>query len=354
MSAGRLLVVTTVHTPDDARIRAKLIGTLSAEWEVTYAARHPGPTDPHGLTWHPLAGGRVRRWWAAALLMQAKDWDLVAVHDPELLPAALMRAWRRRCTLFDVHENVPAQILTKTWIPSVLRRPLSWVASLLLRAAERVMTVTLAEVSYHSLFRNQHPVLANYLPSSLPPPVSPAEPPFLAYLGDVTEQRGAFLAIEAAAGAGMGLVMVGRVAPPEFVHRLAAEALARGVILELDGARPHPSALARIAPARAGLSPLADIPNYRDSLPTKVLEYLALGLPVLAADLPGTRAVTGDRVGMTFVAPGDRDAWRRAGEKLAATTSLRAEVMARAEETRRDFSWPAAEVLRIYRQAARR
>ena len=354
MSAGRLLVVTTVHTPDDARIRAKLIGTLSAEWDVTYAARHPGPTDPSGLIWHPLAGGRVRRWWSAARLMQAKTWDLVAVHDPELLPAALMRAWRGRRTLFDVHENVPAQIRTKAWIPSVLRKPLSGVAGLLLRAAERVMTVTLAEEAYRQLFRNQHPVLANYLAAPLPSPVPAAEPPFLAYLGDVTEQRGAFLAIEAAAGAGMRLVMVGRVAPPELVNRLAAEALAQEVILELDGAQPHPSALARIAPARAGLSPLADIPNYRDSLPTKVLEYLALGLPVLAADLPGTRAVTGDRVGMTFVAPGDRDAWRRAGEELAATTSRRADVMAHAVETRRAFSWPAAEVLRVYRQAARR
>ena len=41
MSRGHLLVVTTVHTPDDARIRAKLIPTLAEEWDVTFATKRP-------------------------------------------------------------------------------------------------------------------------------------------------------------------------------------------------------------------------------------------------------------------------------------------------------------------------
>lgn len=355
MSRRRLLVVTTVHQPDDARIRSKLIATLERDWDITYATRDPGPEDRDHLTWHRLAGGRARRWLSASLLMLAKRWDLVAVHDPELLPAALVRGAVGRPTLFDLHENLPAQLRTKEWIPPMLRPPLGLIAGWVLHVAERVMAVTIAEEGYRGLFRRSHPVLANHLSlPGLPPPQPAATPPFLAYLGDITEQRGALLAVEAAAGAGQGLVMVGRVAPPELAHRIQAAAQDRGVELDVVGPLAHSQALARIAPATAGLSPLADIGNYRHSLPTKILEYLALGLPVLATDLPGTRSVTGDRVGMTYVPPGEPDAWFRAGEALAKRPEIRAATRAAADGVRRDFSWPEEEVLRVYDAAARR
>ncbi|MGH8912859.1 MAG: glycosyltransferase [Acidimicrobiia bacterium] len=355
MSRGRLLVVTTVHQPDDARIRSKLIRTLSEEWDVTFAARDPGPSDRTGLTWHRLAGGRVRRWLTASRIIQSKRWDLVAVHDPELLPPALLRGVLGRPTLFDLHENLPAQMKTKEWVPSALRPALGWAARLLLRWAERAMSVTIAETGYQDLLRREAPVLANHLsPTELPPVQDAAIPPFLAYLGDITEQRGAHLAIAAAAGAKMRLVMVGRVAPPELADRLVADARAEGVDLDLAGPMPHGEALRRIAGASAGISPILDIPNYRHSLPTKVLEYLALGLPALVSDLPGTRAVTDDRPGVIYVAPGEASEWRRAGAELAAQPSLRSATRAAAQSVREAYSWPKEEVLRVYGRVARR
>ena len=347
-------MVTTVHVPDDARIRSKLIPTLAQEWDVTYATRRPGPSDAEGLVWMPLGGSRLRRWWKASRLMQSKRWDLVAVHDPELLLPAVLRGVSGRPTLFDVHENVPGQIRTKGWVPVLLRRPLAWLAERLLRVAERRMAITLAEEGYSGLFTRPHPVLANYLPATLPPVADTTEPPFLAYLGDITEQRGALLALEAAAGAEMSLVMVGRVSPPELTTSLRRRALQRGVNLELTGPLPHGEALARIGGATAGLAPLLDIPNYRESLPTKVLEYLALGMPVLAADLPGTRSATAELSGLRFVTPGDADAWRREGAAFAADLPRRGEARAQAAEVRARYAWPADEVLTAYRRAARR
>lgn len=354
MSRGRLLVVTTVHQPDDARIRSKLIATLAKEWDVTYATKDPGPSDDTGLAWYRLAGGRGRRWLTASRVMQSKRWELVAVHDPELLPPALLRALMGRPTLFDLHENVPAQIQTKEWVPSLLRPGLGWTTRLMLRWAERIMAVTVAEEGYRHLFRTGRPVIANHLAlADLPPAQPAANPAFMAYLGDVTEQRGAHLAIAAAAGGDMALVMVGRVAPPELIDELRDEAASQGVDLDLVGPLPHSQALARIAGASAGLSPLMDIPNYRHSLPTKVLEYLALGLPVLASDLPGTRAVTDDRVGVVHVTPGDTSAWRRAGAEVAAEPSRRSAAQAAAPSIRASYSWAEQEVLSVYRSAAR-
>ena len=354
MTKPRLLVVTSVHHPDDARIRSKLIPTLSREWEVTYAASEPGPTDKSGLDWAPLTGNRLQRLRQAARLINREGWDLVALHDPALLIPGLYRARRGEPTLFDLHENLPAQLLTREGIPSVLRPVASWVARWVLRMAEASMAITLAEPGYRTLFRAEHPVIANYLPPDVPEPRPPADPPYLAYLGDITVVRGAFLAVEAAAGAGQALVMVGRVSPPALVGPLERRAEELGVELRLLGPKPHREALEIVASATAGLSPLFDIGNYRYSLPTKVPEYLALGLPVLASDLPGTRDAVAEFDGVTFVTPGDAAAWVEAGRALADDPSVRERTAAQAAEVKRRFTWPEDVVLSAYRRAARR
>ena len=164
MTLPRLLVVTTVHHPDDPRIRSKLIPTLAQEWEITYATQSPGPSDRDGITVVELAGGRLGRLLAAGRLLVEKRWDLVALHDPDLLPLGLVRSLLGRPTLFDLHENLFELPRTREWLPAPMRRPLAWLGALALRLAERTMTVTLAEAGYSYLFRRSHPVIANHLP----------------------------------------------------------------------------------------------------------------------------------------------------------------------------------------------
>lgn len=354
MSNHRLLVITSVHRPDDPRIRAKLIPSLAADWDVTYATADPGPSDDTGLTWIRLSGGRLRRWLGGTRHILARGWGIVAVHDPELLPGALVRGMLGRPTVFDLHENLPALFRTRGWVPGPLRSPLSLITRALLRLSERLITITLAEAGYQGLFRRDHPVIANHLPPQLPEPGEVEAPPFLVYLGDITEERGAFLALEAAAGAGQRLVMIGRVSPPRLADRLQRRARELGVDIDLVGELAHPQALARIVGASAGLSPLLDVENYRHSLPTKVPEYLALGLPVLASDLPGTRLPTERFAGMRFVAPGDAGAWREAGAALAADPGWRRRARDELESVRAAFSWSEARVRDVYRRAARR
>ena len=49
------------------------------------------------------------------------DADIYHIHDPELLPYALQLKKKRKIVIFDSHEDVPAQIIDKTWIPKLLR-----------------------------------------------------------------------------------------------------------------------------------------------------------------------------------------------------------------------------------------
>ncbi len=338
----RILVVTTVHHPDDTRIRHKLIPALAAEWDVTYATRTPGPSDADEFEWVGLEGGRVRRDVAAARLLWSRRFDLRAIHDPELLIPGLVAALAGRKVLFDVHEDVPAQILTKAWVPRLLRRPLAVVAAALLKAAERTMRITLAEPGYQRLFRRPHPVIPNYPDLSALPDPRPAEG-YAVYVGDVTVERGAGVMAAAAARAGVPLRIVGRCDP-----ELAAGLAAAGGDVELLGRLPHPRALDIAAAATVGLSPLADLPNYRYSLPTKVLEYLAVGIPVVASDLPGTAEVIGDLPGVVLVEPGNVEAWAEALARVHDDPELRAAARDATDEVRRRFAWSAAEVRTAY------
>jgi glycosyltransferase involved in cell wall biosynthesis len=343
-------VVTPVHPADDPRIRAKLIATLASEWDVRYATAAPGPADATGLEWVPLPGGRMRRHLRAARLILAGRYDLASLHDPELLPEALLARLLRRRIVFDLHENLPAQIRTKRWVPKLLRRPTAALGRLVLRTAERLMPITLAEPGYRTLLRRDHPVFPNYLHDL---PALPAAPPVagpVVYLGDVTVDRGIEVAVAALARLPdpPPLLAIGR-CRPDLAARLEQQAAAGNVSLDLPGFLPHAEALPRVAQARVALSPLLDLPNYRESLPTKILEYLALGVPVVASDLPATRRLATGVAGIRLVPPGDAAALAAAVTSVLADGTMQEAAREAAPELRRRFAWPAPDVRDWYR-----
>ena len=349
----RVLVLSTVHQAEDPRIRRRTVAVLAREHAVRYMTPPPEPTAADDVEWRPLPGSRPARWGRALAASLRGDVDLVSLHDPETIPIGLAaRVLRRRPVVFDVHEDVPGQLRTKPWLPAPLRAPLAWLAAALLRVAERSFTITLAEPNYRHLFRRDHPVLPNYPePDGLPDP-QPSDGSVV-YVGDITEARGAALAVEAVGALPAPrppLRLIGRVRP-ELARRLAARAADLGVELDLPGFVPHPDAMAAAAGAAVGLSPLADTPNYRHSLPTKTLEYLAVGIPVLASDLPGTAEVLAGRPGVRLLAPSDVVAWRDALADVLADRTARDRAREGVDDVRARFRWPAPELRAVYAEA---
>ena len=161
------LVATIVHHPEDARILHRQIRALvDAGHTVTYVApfRECGviPWDEVRAVDVPRASGRDRlsslRAARRALARLAPEADLLLFHDPELL---LALPSRRPVTVWDVHEDTPAALRTKAWIPEPLRRPLGGVVRGFERRAERRMRLLLAEEGYRPRFRGDHPVVPN-------------------------------------------------------------------------------------------------------------------------------------------------------------------------------------------------
>lgn len=340
-------MITVVHWPDDTRIRERLIRTLAEEFDVVYSARSPGPSDHDGLDYLELSGGRLRRNVEAIRVALTSDWDICVVHDPELVPGAILaRLIRRRPVVFDVHEDVPASAFTRGWVPPALRRPLSWLMRGVMRIAERALTITLAEPGYRSLFDRDHPAFPNYPDTSgYPAPGGDPEGPVV-YLGDVTYERGADVAVAACSRNQVPLRLIGRVTP-EMRARLVGES-GLGEDLSIDGLVPNAVAIEALTGASVGLAPLRDLPNYRNSQPTKILEYLAVGLPVVASDLPGTRELVAGLDAVSLVAPDDPEALAAAIAESRTVDNLAA-ARAQAPAVRQRFRWPAETVRDFYR-----
>lgn len=338
-----VLVATVVHHPEDARIRHRQIRSLlAAGHSVTYAAPFtargtaPGPDVtavdlPRAVGRHRLAALGAAR---TAVAKHGRDADLLLVHDPELLlgvPA------RRPPTVWDVHEDTGAALAAKGWLPGAARPPVRALVRALERTSERRLHLILAEHAYAARFRRAHPVVPNstWIPAAVPEPGADR----VVYLGTGTLARGAAELVELAR----------RLAPSvrtEVIgeahgeaRTLLARAAAQGV-LRWHGFVPNDRALALLPGALAGLSLLHDLPNYRVSQPTKVLEYMAHGLPVVSTPLPlPARLLT--RTGCGVVVPfGDVDAAEHAVRLLQSDAAARRRMAARGRATAAaEYSW---------------
>jgi glycosyltransferase involved in cell wall biosynthesis len=306
----RVLVVTVVHDPEDARIRHRqLVSLLDAGAVVSYAAPFAayGRVPPEGVRALdvPRARGRHRLGAVRAarrlIRSEAAQQDVVLVHDPELLLAlAGLRGTVAR--VWDVHEDTAVALGMRTWLPAPARRPAAAAVRLLERWADRRLRLLLAEDAYARRFAGAHPVVPNsvLVPRDIPPPPGDER---VVYLGRLTRPRGAAELVE------LGRLLAGKVrveligpADPDCAG-LIVDAQERGWVHH-HGFVPNTQALALLDGALAGLSLLHDEPNYAHSRPTKAMEYMAHGIPVITTPNPVSVELV-ERHGCGIVVPFD-------------------------------------------------
>ena len=294
----RVVVVTCAHRGDDARIvHRQARALLAAGHEVVLIAPDPGPAsrarDPEGLERVdvPRAVGRRRipAWQAVRreLSRRGRRAQVILVHDPELVPVLgwARGSWRRAALIWDVHEDYVASVPTRGYLPRWSHRPLAAALRVLERLARRRFTLIAAEDAYRDRLGDVAVVPNSAVVPEVPAPYQ--APPRVVYVGRISWGRGAMEMIEVARrleAEGLArMVLVG--AADREVAPLLEAAVAKGV-LDWTGPRPSPEALEILRGALAGLSLLHDEANYRISRPTKCVEYLATGVPVITTPLP--------------------------------------------------------------------
>jgi glycosyltransferase involved in cell wall biosynthesis len=348
----QVVVCTIVHHPADARIYHRQIrALLEAGHQVTYiapaeaedfSAERTGPqlqviAVPRAVGRNRLGALRAAR---RELARQAPGADLLLIHDPELLLALPPRR-KRPPAVWDVHEDTAAALSTKAWLPRPLRPVTAAAVHAAERLAERRLHLILAEQGYVPRFGRPHPVVPNttYVPETAAPPGAALR---VVYLGHLSPDRGVGEMIEVAALLRPHGIAVELIGPADSQARAMIEPAQDQGLIRWLGFVPNDQAMPMVDGALAGLSLLQDEPNFRHSLPTKVVEYMARGVPVVTTPLPpAVELVTSYECG--FVVPfGDPRAAADAVLKLAGDASLRAKMGSRGHDAAREsLGWPS-------------
>ena len=302
MSAGggdsqkRVCHITTTHAADDHRILHKECTTLAAAgYDVTLIAPHDRQEQRAGVRIVPLpapARHPVRRMaqrsLAAYRLARATDADLYHFHDPDFLPFAALLARRGKKVIYDAHEDVPRQILTKDWIrPSLRPRVSGALGRMEAGVVKRLSAVICADplnIGRFDALSERVVLVANYPRLDEIAPVAWAlRERLVCYVGGISRVRGSVELVDAMAAVDARLLLAGPVSPGSLLAALEARAGWQRVAFE--GLLPRAGVVALLGRAQVGALPLHAIPNYVVALPVKLFEYMAAGIPVVASDV---------------------------------------------------------------------
>jgi glycosyltransferase involved in cell wall biosynthesis len=197
--------------------------------------------------------------------------------------------------IYDMHENMAASIKHKPWIPSWLRSTVAHIWTRLEFVLLRGVPVIFAEYSYQ---RDYPWVRCSEVVLNMPKSeqlvalqAGTRVEGKLIYVGGVAEGRGSLMTLRA-------LEVLQRkkreveflcIGPASQQHRVELEAFVSQKNLKnvrFIGRMRSAEAWRLASECHIGLATVLPLPNYIESYPTKLFEYMAVGLPVIASNFP--------------------------------------------------------------------
>ena len=328
----QIVHVSSVHPSDDVRIFHRYCASLDDRgWDVGLLCPTPplvgndssmlfpiGPARLSGLA------GRIDRIARVTWRLLRTRPRLAHLHDPELLLVAPLLRLARIRVVYDVHEDVINQIDLKVWLPAWVRLS----AKAALRTLYRLMPVlvdgvVVVDELFVDFFTRSKVVVQRNLPRtsefSAPPDrgesreslgLAPERSAVL-YLGSISPSRRPEVLVEATrrlvADRDVLLIVAGREQPTDFLTEYVA-ATGAGEFVRLTGHLGREQSMAALAAADVGVCVLPETTTYATALPTKLIEYAAVGLPSVVSDFPVCREFVERYNCGTAVDPDDVDA----------------------------------------------
>lgn len=167
--------ITSAHPRYDQRILLKECVSLAKTGYDTYLVVNDGKTDEEfeGVKIRSTqfkANTRFKRFVLSHSrlynIARELDADIYHFHDPDLLPMMSKLRRKGKKVIFDSHENIPKQILSKGWLPSPLRKIVAWLyekyEKRVISHASCAITVTPAIVDRYIEFQEKTYLVTNY------------------------------------------------------------------------------------------------------------------------------------------------------------------------------------------------
>jgi glycosyltransferase involved in cell wall biosynthesis len=305
----RVLIVTSIHPDFDGRIwkHARSLVEAGCEvrlicpWKVAHGEVRDGvELIPFRRVQHRLLRSLLIPWrLGRRLIPLVHHADIVHFHDIDILPwMTLLSA--ARTVVYDVHENYHDEMLAREWIPRILRKPLYHmvrvVEPMLARIIGNCVLVVPAQDARFSARRLRVIHIRNYATRDLLNAVRPdyfSRRDVVIFTGGHNPPNGSLLLLDIAArcrarGLDLTFLMTDRFPDDAFRRRFFAE-IARLDLAARVIVRPYVAAheiMSLLNEATIAISPNLRVPTQEKGIHTKLFEYMAAGLPIVASDLP--------------------------------------------------------------------
>ncbi len=297
---NRVCHLSSVHPAFDTRVFYKECKSLAESgYDVTLIARHDTFEEVEGVRvvpFHPWKS-RVKRillspfrMFRLALKQRAHIYHF---HDPELMVVGVMlKLWRKK-VIYDVHEDVPKQILDKYWIKGLwLRKTLAFITKIFEKCCvlffDRIITAT-PDIAANFNPGKTTPVrnlpLLKLMDTDLEVDIE-KQKAVVIYAGILSEPRGIKEIVEAMIHIGdeAELWLLGKW-QTETYHRQCRESEG-WKHTRFFGQKRQAEAYAYMKIADVGVVNFFPKANHLRALPNKIFEYMAVSLPMVISNFP--------------------------------------------------------------------
>lgn len=292
----RVCHVTSVHKPSDGRIFERECTSLAKVYDVTLIAPNVDDYEKNGVHVRGvnLPASRLKRQRCIGKVLKKMievDADVYHFHDPELMSLGLKMKKLGKRIIFDSHEDVPALILHKSYIPtSFLRKFISVYfenyEKRTLKKYDAVVSVTPDIVAKLKRYNPQTYMLTNYPIYRIEEQQRTFEKK-IGFAGLVATNWNLITVLEAIKDLDIQFELAGPVSESYLEQLKGTEGWDK---VNYHGVIKHQEVLEMLRTCSAGIALEAyDNPNAggkKGSIGvTKIYEYMHEGIPVIATDL---------------------------------------------------------------------
>lgn len=297
----KVVHLTSAHPRYDTRIFLKECRSLAKNgYDVSLVvADGKGDELREGVSFYDVGGatGRLDRIFnvTSRVFDKAKELhgDIYHLHDPELIPIGLKLRKSGKKVVFDAHEDVPKQLLSKPYLNKTARWLLSKVFSVYESYAcsrlNGIITATpfirdkFLVINPCSVDINNYPMLGELAVGEIDWTLKENK---VCYIGGIASIRGVLEVVNA-----MGILRTGTRLElgGEFSEdsvKQAAQADVGWSSVSALGFLSREQVRDVLRTSVGGLVTFHPVPNHIDAQPNKMFEYMSAGVPVIGSDFP--------------------------------------------------------------------